>query len=70
MPDRIGMSTARKNLDSSLLPAFGERKAGQRRCSCDECKEVIDVLNDIEEAENDFAIERWKNEELARLNYA
>gem|GEM_PF-6785287 len=46
-------------------------RSQQRRCACDECKGLIDVLNDIEdETTNNFALERLKNEELARLNYA
>ena len=56
----------------SLPTAFeGTITKSQRRCACDECKGLIDVLNDIEdETTNNFALERLKNEELARLIYA
>ncbi len=57
----------------SLSTAFDRTmiRSQQRRCACDECKGLIDVLNDIEdETTNNFALERLKNEELARLNYA
>lgn len=54
----------------SISSIFGLRSQ-QRRCTCDECKGLVDVLNDIEdETVSNFALERLKNEELARLNYA
>jgi hypothetical protein len=40
------------------------------RCMCDECRTAIDVINEVEESETDFKLPRWKNEELARLNFA
>ncbi len=74
MSERIDASPL--DLGSSFTPPFNRNRIGRqqqkRRCLCDECRGVIDILNDIgeENKTNDSALERRRNRELTRLNFA
>jgi hypothetical protein len=41
----------------------------KRRCLCDECRGVLEVLNEADEKGVYFTIARWREEELMRANF-
>jgi hypothetical protein len=44
-------------------------KRSKRRCLCDECRGVLEVLDEADEKGVYFTITRWREEELMRANF-
>jgi hypothetical protein len=44
-------------------------KRSKRRCLCDECRGVLEVLDEADEKDVYFTITRWREEELMRANF-
>jgi hypothetical protein len=44
-------------------------KRSKRRCLCDECRGVLEVLDEADEKGVYFTIARWREEELMRANF-
>jgi hypothetical protein len=44
-------------------------KRSKRRCLCDECRGMLEVLNEADEKGVYFTIARWREEELMRANF-
>jgi hypothetical protein len=44
-------------------------KRSKRRCLCDECRGVLEVLNEADKKGVYFTIARWREEERMRANF-